>query len=76
MNKVTFIIAEKSYIIRNGLINIINGFPETAVIKEVSDLQLLSETVNKYKPDIVIVNSGLLKGKYESIHGICYFKGE
>jgi DNA-binding NarL/FixJ family response regulator len=70
MNKVTFIIAEKSYIIRNGLINIINGFPETAVIKEVSDLQLLSETVNKYKPDIVIINSGLLKGKYESIHGI------
>lgn len=70
MNKVTFIIAEQSFIIRNGLITIINGFPETSVIGEISDINKLKEAVNKNKPDILIVNAKLLKNSNTDIDRI------
>ena len=70
MNKVTFIIAEQSFIIRNGLINIINGFPETSVIGEISDITKLKDAVNKNKPDIVIVNAKLLENSHTDIDRI------
>ena len=67
MNKVTFIIAEKSYVIRTGLIKIINGFPETSVIKEIADVRKLMKIMNNNKPDILIINSKLLDDAHEDI---------
>jgi DNA-binding CsgD family transcriptional regulator len=61
MNKVTFIIAEPSYIIRNGWINIINDIPETAVLRVVSDYEELKVCLAKMKPDILILNAKLLE---------------
>lgn len=67
MTKVTFIIAEKSYVIRTGLIKIINSFPETSVIKEITDGKNLIKIVNKSVPDILIINAKILDDGHEDI---------
>ena len=67
MSKVTFIIAERSYVIRTGLIKIINGFPETSVIKEISDVKNITKLVNKNKPDILIINAKLIDDAHDDI---------
>lgn len=60
MKKLTFIIAEKSYIIRTGLLKIINSFHEISVIKEVDNLSSSIKSVNKLNPDFLIINHKLL----------------
>lgn len=60
MSKVTFIIAERSYVIRTGLIKIINGFPETSVIKEIAEVKNLTKLVTNNNPDILIINAKLI----------------
>ena len=60
MKKLTFIIAEKSYIIRTGLLKIINSFHEISVIKEVDNLSNSIKSVNKLNPDFLIINHKLL----------------
>ena len=67
MSKVTFIIAERSYVIRTGLIKIINGFPETSVIKEISDVKNITKLVNNNKPDILIINAKLIDDAHDDI---------
>jgi len=67
MKKVSFIIAEKSYIIRTGLMKIINSFPETSVIKEVSDIKNLVKLVNNHKPDFLIVNIKLVEEPHDDL---------
>lgn len=67
MGKVSFIIAEKSYIIRTGLMKIINSFPETSVIKEVSDINNLVKLVNNNKPDFLIVNIKLVDEPHDDL---------
>ncbi len=67
MKRVSFIIAEKSYIIRTGLMKIINSFPETSVIKEVSDIKNLVKLVNNNKPDFLIVNIKLVEEPHDDL---------
>ncbi|MCF6366519.1 MAG: response regulator transcription factor [Bacteroidales bacterium] len=67
MEKVSFIIAEKSYIIRTGLMKIINSFPGTSVIKEISDVNNLAKSINKYKPDFLIINAKLVNDPHDDI---------
>lgn len=67
MSKVTFIIAERSYVIRTGLIKIINGFTETSVIKEITDVRKLLKLVNNNKPDILIINAKLIDDAHDDI---------
>ncbi len=67
MSKVSFIIAEQSFIIRNGLINIINGFPETVVVKEITKANTIKDIVNKNKPDILIINAKMFDDAHQDI---------
>ena len=67
MSKVTFIIAERSYVIRTGLIKIINGFSEASVIKEITHAKNLTKVVNNNKPDILIINAKLIDDAHDDI---------
>ncbi len=53
---IKFIIAEESYIIRKGLINIISSYRNTEIVKEIDDESKLIKSVNKLSPDFLIVN--------------------
>ncbi len=57
--KISFIIVEKSYIVRSGLIQILSNFPETGNITELSDTKLLTDTLTKKQADVVIINAKL-----------------
>ncbi len=67
MNKLSFIIAEKSYIVRTGLLKIINSFNEANVLKEVTDLQSTIKSVNKHNPDFLIINIKLIDDAHDDI---------
>lgn len=70
MKKLTFIIAEKSYIVRTGLLKIINNFHEISVIKEVDNLNSTIKSVNKLNPDFLIINIKLIEDAHEDIRKI------
>jgi len=57
--KISFIIVEKSYIVRSGLIQILSNFQETGNITELSDTKLLTDTLTKKQADVVIINAKL-----------------
>ena len=67
MEKISFVIAEKSYIIRTGLMKIINSFSEAVVIKEVDGISNLVKLINNHKPDFLIVNIKLIKEPHDDI---------
>jgi len=70
MKKLTFIIAEKSYIVRAGLLKIINNFHEASVIKEVESIASTIKYVNKLNPDFLIINIKLVDDAHENIRKI------
>lgn len=70
MKKLTYIIAEKSYIVRTGLLKIINNFHEISVIKEVDNLNSTIKSVNKLNPDFLIINIKLIEDAHEDIRKI------
>ncbi len=67
MKKLSFIIAEKSYIVRTGLLKIINNFHEISVEKEVDNLNSTIKSVNKLNPDFLIINIKLIDDAHEDI---------
>ncbi len=59
MCKATFIIIEKSYLIRKGLISIIEKIPNTQVIQQFDNEDDLKILVN-FESDFIIINPNLL----------------
>ena len=59
MYKATFIIIEKSYLIRKGLISIIEKIPNTQVIQQF-DNEDDFKTLNNFESDFIIINPNLL----------------
>jgi DNA-binding NarL/FixJ family response regulator len=55
----TLIIAEQSEIIRKGLLNIIEGFKLFTEIKEVACITALRDAIQRYHPQLLIVNPTL-----------------
>ena len=58
--KLSFIIVEKSYIIRSGLLQILGSFPEIGNVTELENSELLSEKITEKKPNVVIINAKLI----------------
>ncbi|NPA67503.1 MAG: response regulator transcription factor [Chlorobi bacterium] len=58
-DKVSFLILEKSYVIRSGLLQIITDFPETGKVYELETRKNLHKTLKKENPDVLIVNAKL-----------------
>ena len=61
MSKVTFIVVEPSYIIRKGLVSLINELPNTIVARELETAQKIVETVAHHRADAVVINTELLR---------------
>ena len=59
MSKATFILIEKSYLIRKGLISIIEKIPNTQVIQQF-DNEDDFKTMNNFESDFIIINPNLL----------------
>ncbi len=59
MYKATFIIIEKSYLIRKGLISIIEKIPDTQVIQQFDNEDDLKTPAN-FESDFIIINPNLL----------------
>jgi len=60
MERVKFIVAEPSYLIRKGIISIINRIEHASVIKEIDTLEEINSIILKYTPDFLVFNLELL----------------
>jgi len=67
MSKVSFIIVERSYVIKEGLKKIIGSFPETVILKEITETRHLVKLINSLKPDIFIINAKLIDDAHYDI---------
>jgi DNA-binding NarL/FixJ family response regulator len=64
LSKINFIIAEKSYLIRSGLIGIINGFSCCEIVAEISNDKDLKKNLDKVNPNVIIIGEKIfLKNK-------------
>lgn len=72
MKRVKFIVIEKSYLIRKGIVSIINRIEKASVVFETDSITNLNNELVKYKPDFIVLNIELLmvneKSKYNSIN--------
>lgn len=60
MDRIKFVIAEKSYLIRKGIVSIINRIEHATVIKELESLDEINSILLKYSPDFLVLNIELL----------------
>ncbi len=58
--KLSFLIVEKSYIIRSGLMQIISNFYETGVVNELHNVENFLKKISGIKPDVLIINAKLI----------------
>jgi DNA-binding NarL/FixJ family response regulator len=61
MSKVQFIVAEPSFIVRKGIVSLINEQPNAIVAREVDTAQRLAELVTHYSALALVININLLK---------------
>jgi DNA-binding NarL/FixJ family response regulator len=61
MDRIKFVIAEKSYLIRKGISSIINRIEHATVVKELDNLDEINSVLLKYSPDFLVVNFDLLE---------------
>ncbi len=61
MSKITFIVAEPVFLVRKGLVNLINELPKAMVVREVTGLSSLVELVASSGANVVVVSASLVK---------------
>lgn len=59
MNRITFIVAEKSYLVRKGLVSVINRIDFASVVKELDDLDRINSEILHHNPDFIVINPNL-----------------
>jgi two-component system, NarL family, response regulator NreC len=59
-NRVSFIVAERSYLVRKGIVSIINRIEHASVVKELDSLEWIQSEISSHKPDFVVINTGLI----------------
>lgn len=60
MTRTTFIIASTSYIIRKGLLLLLQKMDQVQLLHEVDNIRELNSSINMYTPDVLIVGSDFL----------------
>lgn len=65
MSKSTFIICEKSYLIRKGLISIIEKIPDTQIVQQF-DSEDEIKNLGNFESDFIIINPNLLNTKTQN----------
>ncbi len=63
MHKLRFIVAEKSYLIRKGIVSIINRLDNATVVKELENLDCINSEILNHKPDFIVINPSLFPEK-------------
>lgn len=58
--RVTFIVAEKSYLVRKGIVSIINRIEHASVIKELDSLEWIAHEITSLNPDFIVISTNLL----------------
>ncbi len=56
MDRVRFIVAESSYLIRKGIVSIINRIEHATVVKETDTLNEINSLIGKYDPNYLALN--------------------
>lgn len=60
MNRIKFIVAEKSYLLRKGIVSVINRIDFASVVKELDDLDKINSEILNHCPDFVVINPNLI----------------
>jgi DNA-binding CsgD family transcriptional regulator len=60
MNRVKFIVAEKSYLVRKGIASIINRIDSAVVSKEIENLESVNSIIRQIQPSFIVINPNLL----------------
>ena len=60
MERLQFIVAEKSYLVRKGIVSIINRIEGAVVIKEMDNLDNINSDILNLNPDFLLVNPNLI----------------
>ena len=66
MSKSTFIICEKSYLIRKGLISIIEKIPDTKIVQQFDNEDEMKNLSN-FESDFIVLNPNLLNSEIQSL---------
>ena len=59
MERIRFIVVEKSYLIRKGIVSIINRIEQASVVSELEDIQLINSEINKHNPHFIVISISL-----------------
>ena len=60
MSKVTFIVVEPVYLIRKGIVGLINQLPNASVVREMESHERLEDNIIRYSPKCLVINAHLL----------------
>ncbi len=60
MQKLKFIVFEKSYLIRKGIVSIINRLEKATVVKELDGLDTINMEILNHQPDFIVLNPSLI----------------
>lgn len=60
MERLQFIVAEKSYLVRKGIVSIINRIEGAVVIKETDSLDNINSEILALNPDFLLINPSLI----------------
>jgi DNA-binding NarL/FixJ family response regulator len=58
-NRVSFLVAERSYLVRKGIVSIINRIENASVVKELDSLEWIQAEISSHNPDFVVINTSL-----------------
>ena len=60
MKRTKFIVIEKSYLIRKGIVSIINRIEKASVVCELDSLDNINSEITRHNPDFLVLNTSLL----------------
>jgi DNA-binding NarL/FixJ family response regulator len=63
MAQIKIILAEPSFLLRKGMIELISELEEFSIVKEIENKSLLSDGIENANPDLIIINPEYLKKK-------------
>lgn len=68
MDRIKFIVVEKSYLIRKGIVSIINRIEKATVVSEMENINMLNSEILKHNPHFLVINPSLAEGpeKYKN----------
>lgn len=64
MDRIKFIVIEHSYLLRKGIVSVINRIEHASVIKELDNIDKFNSELINNNPDFVVINLSLVK-EYE-----------